>query len=242
MHLILFDIDGTLIRGRGYGRRALERAFHDVFGADAEDNPALRPVPFAGNSDPRIIAGMGLVLGIAPEDLHARQSDLESAYLRHLRVTTAEPGAIEPCPGVPDLLASLHAHPRLLTGLLTGNIEGGARIKLEILGLNRYFPFGGFGSDSEDRAAMALHARGRAEAIAGRPLAPHDVLVVGDTPYDIAAGRANGFFTAGVATGSASLDALREAGATAVFADLSPAQGFESWLLKHWNLEERETV
>ncbi len=242
MHLILFDIDGTLIRGRGFGRRALERAFHDLFGVAAEDNPALKSVPFAGNSDPRIIAEMARVLGIPPEVLRPRLGEFETAYLAHLRITVAESDSKEPCPGVPDLLESLHGHPRLLLGLLTGNVERGARIKLEPFGFNRYFPFGGFGSDADDRAVMALRARERAEALAARPFTPADVLVVGDTSADVAAGRVHGFLTAGVATGSTGMEALRAAGATAVFEDLSTGRGFEGWLLDRWNLGERERV
>lgn len=242
MHLILFDIDGTLIRGRGFGRRALERAFRDLFGVNAEDNPVLKSVPFAGNSDPRIIAEMARVLGIASEALRPRLAEFETAYLAHLRVTVAESDTKEPCPGVPEMLEILHSHPRLLLGLLTGNVERGARIKLEPFGFNRYFPFGGFGSDADDRAVMAKVARERAEARAGRRFAPRDVLVIGDTASDIAAGRAHDFLTVGVATGSTSAEALRDAGATAVFEDLSAARGFEGWLMERWNLGEREAV
>lgn len=242
MHLILFDIDGTLIRGRGFGRRALERAFRDLFGVDAEDNPVLKSVPFAGNSDPRIIAAMARVLGIAPDALKPRLGEFETAYLKHLRVTVAESDTKAPCSGVPEILESLHADPRFVLGLLTGNVERGARIKLEPFGFNRYFPFGGFGSDDDERSIMARHALLRAEARARVRFAPRDVLVIGDTAADVAAGRANDFLTVGVATGSTTLDGLRDAGATAVFADLSAAHGFESWLLNRWNLEEHEVV
>jgi phosphoglycolate phosphatase-like HAD superfamily hydrolase len=242
MHLILFDIDGTLIRGRGFGRRALERAFRDLFGVDAEDNPVLKSVPFAGNSDPRIIAAMARALGIAPDVLRPRLGEFEAAYLEHLRITVAESDTKEPCPGVPEVLESLRADPRLMLGLLTGNVERGARIKLEPFGFNRYFPFGGFGSDDDDRAVMARHARERAEARARVRFVPRDVLVIGDTASDVGAGRANEFLTVGVATGSTTMDSLRDAGATAVFADLSAANGFENWLLERWNLGEREVV
>ncbi len=242
MHLILFDIDGTLIRGRGFGRRALERAFRDLFGVDAEDNPVLKSVPFAGNSDPRIIKEMARVLGITPDALRSRLGEFETAYLAHLRATVAESDTKEPCPGVPELLESLHADPRLLLGLLTGNVERGARIKLEPFGFNHYFPFGGFGSDADDRAVMAKYALARAEGRVGVRFAPHDVLVIGDTASDVAAGLAHDFLTVGVATGSTTVDGLRDAGATAVFADLSAAQGFENWLMERWNLGERKVV
>ncbi len=212
------------------------------FGVEAEDNPVLKSVPFAGNSDPRIIAEMARVLGITPDALKPRLDEFETAYLAHLRVTVAESDTKEPCPGVPEILESLHAAPRVVLGLLTGNVERGARIKLEPFGFNRYFPFGGFGSDDDERAIMARHALSRAEARARVRFAPHDVLVIGDTAADVAAGRANDFLTVGVATGSTTVEGLRDAGATAVFADLSAAHGFETWLLKRWNLGEREVV
>jgi phosphoglycolate phosphatase-like HAD superfamily hydrolase len=185
---------------------------------------------------------MALALGIKPDALGPRLGEFETAYLEHLRVTVAESDTKEPCPGVPEVLESLHADSRLLLGLLTGNVERGARIKLEPFGFNRYFPFGGFGSDDDDRAIMARHALSRAETRAGVRFAPSNVLVIGDTASDVAAGRANEFLTAGVATGSTTAASLRDAGATAVFADLSAAHGFEGWLMDRWNLGEREVV
>jgi phosphoglycolate phosphatase-like HAD superfamily hydrolase len=88
----------------------------------------------------------------------ARLSDFEAAYCRHLRVTVAASPDKEPCPGILELLPRLHRHPAVLLGLLTGNIEKGARLKLDPFGLNAYFPFGGFGSDHVDRAVMAARA------------------------------------------------------------------------------------
>jgi phosphoglycolate phosphatase-like HAD superfamily hydrolase len=185
---------------------------------------------------------MARVLGIGSDALRPRLDEFETAYLAHLRVTVAQSDTKEPCPGVPEVLESLHADPRLTLGLLTGNVERGARIKLEPFGFNRYFPFGGFGSDDDERAIMARHALARAETHARVRFAPHDVLVIGDTAADVAAGRANDFLTVGVATGSTTMDGLRDAGATAVFANLSAAHGFEAWLLNRWNLGEREVV
>ncbi len=237
MHLILFDVDGTLIKGQGLGRMALERAFAEVHRVDAVDHPAVRTVHFAGNSDPFILADMARVLGVADADHRSRLAELEAAYIRHLRRTVAGSTAKAVCPGVPDLLERLSAHPRLALGLLTGNMEAGARVKLDAFDLNRFFPFGGFGGDGDTRAEMALKARERAEAWTGGGLfAPADVLVVGDTVHDVAAGRENGFLTAAVATGWAPAEALRDAGPDALFPDLTPAHGFLDWLDARWNL------
>ncbi len=234
MHLILFDVDGTLIRGHGMGRVALERAFAEVHAVPAEDHPAVRAVPFAGQADPVIVAGMARALGVADPLFRARMAELEAAYVRHLRRTVAEAEGKAACPGVAELLERLDARPDVVTGLVTGNIEAGARIKLEAFGFNRYFPFGGFGGDGEERAVLVERARERAEAYAGAPFAPGDVLVVGDTVHDVAAGLARGYLTAGVATGSTPARELLQAGAHAAFEDLTPEGGFENWLAARW--------
>jgi len=236
MHLILFDVDGTLIKGHGMGRIALERAFAEVHGVPAEDNPAVRTVLFAGNSDPYILADMARVLEVAAAAFNERADELEAAYVRHLRRTVVQAETLAPCPGVAELLPRLAAHPLIALGLLTGNIEAGARVKLDRFDLNRFFPFGGFGGDGRDRPEMARAAVTRAEQAAGCRFAPEDVLVVGDTIYDVAAGRENGYLTAGVGTGPVSLEAMRAAGATKVFEDLTPRHGFEEWLRHRWNL------
>jgi phosphoglycolate phosphatase-like HAD superfamily hydrolase len=237
MHLVLFDIDGTLIRGHGLGRKALELAFAEIFGIRVEEHPELRNVPFAGQTDPTIHAGMAAVLDIPDTRFRARLSDFEVAYCRHLRVTVAASSDKEPCPGIVELLPRLHRHPVVLLGLLTGNIEKGARIKLDPFGLNAYFPFGGFGSDHEDRAVLAAKAWEIGRARAGKPIPPEHVLVVGDTEHDVMAGKRNGFLTAGVTTGFGSGEAMRRAGADAVFDDLTPAHGFEAWLRERWDLD-----
>jgi len=236
MHLILFDVDGTLIGGKGMGRLALERAFSEVYDVDAVGHPRLKQVHFAGSHDPRIIADMAEALGLDGGVMGPRLAELEESYVRHLRVTVTENETHAPCPGVEGLLERLHAHPRIALGLLTGNIEAGARVKIDTFRFNRFFEFGGFGGDGEDRAAMALRARERAEIVTGHRFPPEKVLVVGDTVFDIASGRAHGFLTVGVGSGWESLDRLRSAGPTEVFADLTPENGFETWLAERWDL------
>jgi phosphoglycolate phosphatase-like HAD superfamily hydrolase len=230
MHLILFDIDGTLITGFGMGRLALERAFEEVFGVSAVSHPGVGRVKFNGKSDPLIIEGIADAVGVSREALHAGKTRLDAAYLDHLRVTVAESTTRRACPGVPELLERLHGDPEVGMGLVTGNVEAGARIKLESFGFNPYFPFGGFGDDAVDRALLVGKARDRAVAHHGRELPPECVLMVGDTVHDVDAARDNGFRVVAVETGGVPGTELRTAGAHAVFPDLGPGWGFDAWL------------
>jgi len=238
MHLILFDIDGTLINGKGMGRLALERAFAEVFDKHAAQHPEIGDVHIAGSTDQVIVGNMARLYGIDEPIFRSRYAEFEAAYLRHLRITVADSDGKRPCPGIPELLERLHNHPRIQLALLTGNLEPGARIKLEPFDLNRYFSLGGFGSDGHDRGDMARLAWRRAKTTTGVEIAAEHVAVVGDTVYDVGAGRANGFLAVGVGTGWASREVLEEAGADVVFDDLSPRHGFETWLAERWNLED----
>lgn len=230
MHVLLFDIDGTLITGHGMGRLALERAFEEVFLVDAVGRPELRRVRFNGRTDPLIIRDLGCVLGVDDMRFESHREEFEECFLRNLVRTVAESPDKSPCPGVVELLESLHGRPDVQLGLLTGNMEQGARIKLEPFGLNRFFPFGGFGYDGPDRAAVAARARERAEQHLGRTLPPSRFLVIGDTVHDVQAGRAHGFRTVAVETGGERRDDLLSAEPDAVFRDLSPDHGFPAWL------------
>ena len=109
----------------------------------------------------------------------------------------------------------------VLTGLATGNVEAGARLKLEPGGLNRYFSFGGFGSDSEERAEVVRTGARAGEALYEVRIVPEDVFVIGDTPLDVAAGKLAGFSTVAVATGGFGLDELAGTEADLVITDFS---------------------
>lgn len=133
-------------------------------------------------------------------------------------------------PGVIHLLDHLDAHPEFSVGLLTGNYAESARLKLERFGLWRYFAFGAFGGDAAERSRLVPVAIGRAIA-AGRPaILPQDTVIVGDTPLDVACGRANGTRVLAVATGSYPVGALEEAGADKVVPDLSDTASILAWL------------
>jgi phosphoglycolate phosphatase len=199
MRLFLFDIDGTLVRLGGAGRRSVESAFGQVFGV--EDPHALfATIRFDGNTDRAILREAAWRGGVTVEQFDAARLAFESAYLRHLAVLLGEATPDCVLPGVVDLLRELAARGDE-TGLLTGNSEAGARAKLEPFGLNAFFPLGAFGSDHEDRVVLADLAVRRFEERSGRRYPPDRVHVIGDSVMDVRAGRAHGFRTIAVATG-----------------------------------------
>jgi phosphoglycolate phosphatase len=212
--LHLFDIDGTLMLSGGAGMRALRRAFagrHGVEDATAGVHPD-------GKTDPLIVTEMfQLHLGREPEaaEIPLVIADYERLLGAELR---AAAGAVV-LPGVRALLAELAARGEPLA-LCTGNSVTGARIKLEHVDLWRFFPCGGFGSDHLERPRIVAVAIERARAVFGRAFAPDEVLVIGDTPRDIAAARAVGARVAAVATGPHSYAALAEHHPDQLFADL----------------------
>ena len=198
--LILFDIDGTLVKVLGAGRRALADAYARVF--ERPDAIAhLDAEWFAGKTDLYIFRQVALDAGITTWDYDRRYTELEATYLELLRGhVEAHPDA-HALPGAEALLTALSAGDGPALGLMTGNIEAGARVKLDPFGLNRFFPSGGFGSDALDRADIGRVARGRFERRLGAPIEPQEVVVVGDTPADVAAARSCGFRVLAVASG-----------------------------------------
>jgi phosphoglycolate phosphatase-like HAD superfamily hydrolase len=210
--LVLFDVDGTLIDTAGAGRRAIERAFASALGLPRFDS--LRwGVPFAGRTDPVILADLARAAAIPDDRFAALRPALDRDYLEHL---ADEMRASDPrrriMPGVRALLAALEALPDVHLGLITGNVERGARIKLEPFGLNRHFAAGGFGSDHADRCTIARLARAAVCRVTGIDFQPARVVVVGDTEHDVACARANGFRAIVTDSGwgdRAAIDALR---------------------------------
>ena len=219
--LVLFDVDGTLVNSGGAGRRALERAFLSVFGLEDLSAPASR-VRFDGKTDPTIIADIAAAAGVAGPEIERRYPTLQKAYLDALREELALPDARRRVlPGVRPLLELLSARPGVFLGLVTGNIEDGARAKLDAFGLNRYFPDGGFSSDHPERAEIARIAHERLSRRAGIRFPSDRVIVVGDTELDVACARANGFVAIAVESGWVSRERLVAAAPDALFPDLT---------------------
>jgi phosphoglycolate phosphatase len=214
--LLLFDIDQTLIHTGGAGLRALDRACLKLFGIAN----AMQGISPHGKTDPAIAREILRAKTSQEPDETAIASILE-AYAGFLKDEVRESSAYRILPGIVEILDLLAQRNDILVGLATGNIETGARIKLERGGLNRYFEFGGFGSDSEDRTELVRKAAERAARLNGGPVDPAMTYVIGDTPLDIDAGNRAGFKTVGVGTGSYSADQLAAAGATFTVSDLA---------------------
>jgi phosphoglycolate phosphatase len=216
MKLLLFDIDGTLLTTDGAGRVALQLAANDIFGLDED----LSGVTIAGNTDTGIIREV-----LAKRSLPVTDSNVNryiGGYLARLRDQLAEsPGVI--LPGIRALLDTLSTT-GWTTGLLTGNVERGAQLKLTTHGINNYFSIGAFGDDHHDRNELGPIARTRAEKFAKRSFADSHIYVIGDTPRDIDCGRSFGARTIAVATGSFPYETLQEQKPDFLFKDLSDTQ------------------
>ena len=221
MRLILFDIDGTLLWTAGAGRRAIHRALLDEMGTAGP----IEGYRFDGKTDPQIVRELMELAG-HPD---ARSEDRVSAVCRrYVELLTAElekpTQTTKLYPGITELLTALEpyeADGRALVGLLTGNVEHGAALKLRSAGLEfARFAVGAFGSDSHYRPDLPAVAAKRAATRTGRRFTGSDIVIVGDTPDDVACCRPMGARSVGVATGFYDVAALRTAGATHVFPDL----------------------
>jgi phosphoglycolate phosphatase-like HAD superfamily hydrolase len=214
--VLLWDIDGTLIHGAGAGRRAIERAFERRFGRSD-----VLAFPFDGMTDP-IILRQGLAgLGMGDAEIERAIGPTLRDYLAVLAEICADVRTFRVHAGIQAALALVTGRDGFAVGLGTGNVEEGARLKLAPVGLNDHFSFGGYGSDHGDRPQLISIGADRGAQRLGVPRAACRVVVIGDTPKDIAAARANGAESIAVATGSYQCEALLAAGATYAFADLT---------------------
>ncbi len=204
---VLFDIDGTILVTGGAGGVAWQRAFEELHGVDVD----IAEHTDAGMTDPEI-AAIVFREAIGREGTQEERSKAIGCYLKHLPTTVAESDGYRVMPGVEELLDRL-IDDGLLLGLVTGNIEAAAHIKLARAHLNRFFSFGGYGSDSADRTEVTKAALGRGSLVSGGALEDGACIAVGDTPRDVKAGHGAGIKVVGVATGSYSVDQLRESGA-----------------------------
>lgn len=215
--LVLFDIDGTLLRPCGLGRRSLDRAFLDLYGSAG----VFDGMRFHGRTDPEIV-GDGLASVGAPA------SDFDRAvgrYLEYLEVEVAQ-GAPLALPGVEELIATLDSRDDVVLGLVTGNVRRGAEIKLGRDNLFRRFPVGAFGDDHADRSELIRLARRRAAEAGHGSMAPERTLYIGDTERDVEAARAGGAVAVAVATGSMALETLAETSPDHLLPSLEPASRF----------------
>lgn len=204
---VLFDIDGTLLVTGGAGGVAWQRAFEELHGVEAN----IAEHTDAGMTDPEIAAIVFREV-IGREGSQEERAKAIGCYLKRLPDAVAESSGYRVMPGIEDLLDRL-IDGGLLLGLVTGNIEAAAHIKLARANLNRFFGFGGYGSDSADRTEVTKAALARGELVSGGTLTDGACIAVGDTPRDVKAGHGAGIRVVGVATGSYGIEELREAGA-----------------------------
>lgn len=218
MKLALFDIDGTILWSDGAGRRAIQRALREVFGGTGPEDHR-----FDGKTDRQIVRELMRLDGHDDARVDAGLDDVLARYVRYLERELADPAhAPHLFGGVLDLLDALEARPDVRLGLLTGNVEAGARAKLCAVGIDPdRFASSAFGSDSEHRPDLPALAQRRAIAALGRDLPGERVVVIGDTPSDVECGRAIGARAIGVATGRYDVDELKRHGAAYIFRDLT---------------------
>ena len=221
MKLVLFDIDGTILRSDGAGRRAIHRALMEVFGS-------IGPASywFDGKTDRQIVRDLMRLEGHEDAHIDARMDPLLRRYVECLAGELAEEGFnAYLLDGVEELLAALESRDDVILGLLTGNVEPGARAKLLAVGLEPdRFTVGAFGSDHEHRPALPGIAQQRARDDLGIDVAGGDIVVIGDTPADIECARSVEARAIGVATGRFPVEELQRHGAAAVFENLADTQ------------------
>lgn len=213
--LLLFDVDGTLIHTGGAGIRAFQRTFSELFRVQVPTDG----IRFHGRTDLEILEDIfvaGLARSPRPEEVQA----ICRRYLGYLHDEVPQSPGYRIMPGLPHLLEVLAGRDEVRLGLATGNLEVAARIKLSRADLNRYFSFGGFGSDAKDRTVLIRKAIDRGKNLVG---GSHEirVIVIGDTDLDIACGRAAGAMTVAVATGGDSWEILQQASPDHLLEDLS---------------------
>jgi phosphoglycolate phosphatase len=220
--LFLFDLDGTLVNTSGAGTRSLNKVFRDLYGVD---NVAEK-VRLHGKTDPAIFRE-AIHLCLGRETKPGESETFFSRYLAQLEIEVRVPGAKGLLAGVRHWLEQLAGRTDAILALGTGNLERGARLKLEPYEINHYFPVGGYGSDAEDRAELLRFGHRRASAHAGEPVSPDNVIVIGDTPHDVTAARAAGFRALAVATGSYGMSELKASNPDFLLNDLTEAP---AWL------------
>jgi phosphoglycolate phosphatase len=217
VRLFLFDIDGTLVNAGGAGRTALARALEEVYGTTG----AIERYDFRGRTDPRIVLDLLGGAGWDEADIRSRLPACFAAYLRELDALLSDGARVRLLPGVADVVRALSVRDDAVVGLLTGNIEPGARVKLRSTGLWPLFRVGAFGSDDVDRRRLPAIARDRTRDLLGHDIPYERVTIIGDTPLDVDCARACGALAVAVATGRYTETELAACGPDLLFADFA---------------------
>ncbi len=219
MKILLFDIDGTLLLTGGSGARAMTRAFYELFGVEN----GLQGITLSGMTDPVIFRNACIQAGIEPEENAHEQ--FKRLYLTYLKEEISKDHSQKRMlPGVKPLLQRLSQKPDIHLGLLTGNYQEGARIKLSHFDLDHFFGFGAYGDDHADRNRLVPVALQRFTEKTGFPPNGSTVWVIGDTPRDVACAKPYGAKTLAVATGHYDEKSLQNAEADVVVSDLADTE------------------
>jgi phosphoglycolate phosphatase len=215
VRLILFDIDGTLVNTGHAGTRAFAKTFATEFNL----HHGSEKMKFAGRTDVSLVREFFRIHGLDESPAHFRQFfDRYVFWLDHILAHSTG----QACPGIFELIRELKSLPQPpVLGLLTGNIQLGAEIKLRKYGLWESFQFGGFADDHEDRNHIAVAALERGRRVLGPNLQPQEIIVFGDTPFDVRCGKFIGAKTLAVATGGSKLAELMGCAADWTVQDLT---------------------
>lgn len=202
--LVLFDIDETMVSSHGAGRRALERAMSEAF-----DRPiSLEGHSLSGKTDPQICIEALSAYGYEPSQVVEALERIFNRYLPALTDEVKQSQEFRIHSGVVELLDTLEKRDDVCLALLTGNIEPGARIKLERFGLHRYFGFGAFGSDAHDRMMLPAIACERGRRHCQFEFEPGDLVIIGDARNDVLCAKGFGARSIAVATGKTTRETL----------------------------------
>ena len=225
--LVLFDIDGTLLQSQSAGVHAMGAALSELHGTA----PDFSKVSIHGRLDTLIWRDLAAVHGYPTcDESHGRFRD---TYGSHLERRLAERNTVVRYPGAKELVDATLAHPGLTVGLLTGNYEFTGRLKVRHAGIDpRHFIVNAWGDDGHDRRSLVPVAMRRYQELHGRPVAPQDVVIIGDTPADVDCAHASGTRVIAVATGHFTVDQLRAAGGDLVVADLSDTDALVRWIMR----------
>jgi phosphoglycolate phosphatase len=220
VRLYLFDVDGTLVSARGAGLRALGTALRETFGTTGP----IERYDSRGKTDPRIVFDLMTAAGVPNGTVRARLAACFDAYLGRLAEVIGDGSTVDVMPGVTALVRALAARDDATVGLLTGNIEAAARLKLQFTGLWPLFRVGAYGSDDADRTRLPAIAAARAEALVSERVPFDRITIIGDTPLDVACARACGATAIAVATGLYPADELEACAPDLLFADFSDTE------------------
>lgn len=215
--LVLFDIDETMITSDGAGRRAISRVLKDRYDID----PASIKLSMSGKTDPQILTEIMTEAGIEKKEIESAIPLMIEEYLVHLETEIRETKHYIVHDGVEEVLAALATMENAFLGLLTGNVERGARMKLERFKLNHHFPLGAYGSDSASRLDLPHVAKLRADEHFNLTFEPSEIVVIGDSIFDVLCAKHYGAVSLAVNSGRTTREELEAQNPDHLFSTLA---------------------